>query len=150
MPIVSQAMPMESESSLSDQSLELRNCDGKADLHRSLAAEAQVASHIIISDEATAPSTGDTTVLSADRKVSLAEQVERAYQQVYEEAKTSVEQKDIVVPVGKIRTYTIYWKQQVFSSTISFTMDTETYAATYTYTLDIPHITISSEIGCTA
>ena len=143
------ATPVKGESSLSNQTLELRNCDGKAELHRSLATEKQVVCHVTIAGEATSTTTGDTLKLSAEMKDRLAEQVQNAYQQVYEEAKARVEQTDFVVPVGKIRTFTIYWEQQVHTSTISFPIDDEDYTVSYTYTLDVPRKSIASEISCT-
>lgn len=147
---VEQVSPVDGKSSFSNQTLELKNCDGKEDLHKSLASEAQVVCTISIADKATATTTGADLELSLEMKTNLEEQVKSAYQSAYEEARASVEQKDIVVPIGKIHTYTIFWKQQIFNSTVSFKTDGVTYTTPYTYTLDIPRITIKEQTGCTA
>jgi hypothetical protein len=147
---ISQVAPIESNSSISDRTVEIRNCDGTAELHRSLAAEAQVERQITIADVATAVTSGETVELSPDIKNLLADQIDRAYSQVFEGIKTEVEQTEIVVPLGKIRTYRIYWKQQVFSSTLAFPINDEMHTADYRYTLDIPHVIITMEVGCTA
>jgi hypothetical protein len=147
---VAQAEPVNGESRLSNRSLELRNCDGKQDLHKSLASEAQVICTISIADTATAVKSGAILDLSPETKTNLEEQVKSVYQSAYDEARVSVEQKVVVVPIGKIHKYKIYWKQQVFNSTVSFSTDNVTYTAPYTYTLDIPRITITEQTGCTA
>jgi hypothetical protein len=69
---------------------------------------------------------------------------------VYGEVKTEVERTEMVVPIGKIRTYKVYWKQLVFSSTLAFPINDEMHTADYRYTLDIPHVIITMEVGCTA
>jgi hypothetical protein len=147
---VSQVAPIESNSSLSDRTVEIRNCDGTTELHRSLAAEAQVERQITIADIVTAVASGDSVELSPDIKTLLTDQIDQAYSQVYGEVKTEVERTEMVVPIGKIRTYKVYWKQQVFSSTLSFPINDEMYIADYRYTLDIPHVIITTEISCTA
>lgn len=147
---VNQAVAVESESSLSTKWLELRNCDAQTELHRSLAEEAQVACTVHLTGVATAASSDGTLELTTALKARLTEQIESTYQQACEEAKTSVSQVDLVVPVGRINLYKIDWQQQVFSSTISFEMDRKTYTAPYTYSVDIPDATISTEMACTA
>ena len=147
---VNQAIPVNSESPFGKQSLELRNCEGKEELHRTLASQVEIASTITIAEEATSIATGDTMALSTAMKAPLSDQVKRAYQQAYEAAKDSVEQVDLAVPVGRIRTFTVDWKRQAYSSTISFTVNNEACTAAYTYTLDIPEITSFREMSCTA
>jgi hypothetical protein len=147
--IVNQATPIKSEGSLEDQSVELRNCDGKTE-HNPLAGQVQVACNITISDSAISSTTGNPFELTAELKTLLSEKVKQTYQQKYDEAKASVEQTDLTVPAGRIRTFTIYWTRQTISSTVSFTRDDQTYSVSYTYTLDIPKATINMETGCTA
>ncbi|HSB66015.1 MAG TPA: hypothetical protein VLD65_05505 [Anaerolineales bacterium] len=149
-PVVNVASPIKSESSLSNQTIELRNCDGEDELHQSLAVEAQIVCNIMISDEAMSTITRNTKLLSKEMKLPLEDQIEIAYQQVFDEAKTGVDQNDLMVPINRIRTFQINWTKQVFSSTISFTMDDEAYTVSYTYTLDIPDAIIAMETGCTA
>ncbi|MDD2694762.1 MAG: hypothetical protein PHD58_02420 [Anaerolineales bacterium] len=150
LPVVKMAAPVKGESSYSGQTIELRNCEGKDVLHHSLATKTQVVCNITIPDEATSIKTGNKRALPKDMKTRLEEQVEIAYQKIYEEAKISVEQTDLTVPVNKILTFQIYWTKQVFSSTISFTMEDEAYTAFYTYTLDIPDAIIAEDTSCTA
>jgi hypothetical protein len=56
----------------------------------------------------------------------------------------------LTVPVARIHTYRIEWTEQVFSSSVSFSMNGETYTAPYTYALRIPEEAGFFEIGCTA
>ena len=146
-PTVNQALP--TKTSLNHKTIELRNCDGKTE-HQSLADQVQVVCNITFPDQAISTTTGGTLELSTEMKSLLADQVQRTYQQMYEDEKTGVEETDLAVPVGRIRTFTVYWTRQTINSTVSFTQDDQTYSASYTYTLDIPDATISMETGCTA
>lgn len=147
---VNQAIPVKSESTLSNQSIELRNCEGNEELHQALPTEVAVASTITIPDEATSVKTGATLAIPVELKTNLTDQVQSTYQQAYEDAQNSFELTDMVVPVGMIRTFAINWKRQDFSSTISFRMNNEACTASYTYTIDIPEVTLFREISCTA
>ena len=150
-PIVNLTTPVESESPLINQSLEIRNCDGKTELNRSLADEAQVDFNVTLAEQGTSLTNGKPIELSTDMKAQLVDQIKLAYQQVYAEKQASVEQTEVTVPVGRIRTFTIYWTQQVFNSTVSFpTNDHETFTTVYTYTLNIPSVTLAKEMACTA
>jgi hypothetical protein len=149
-PIVYQATPtIEAKMSIIDQRLELRNCSGDVDLHQFLAAHAQVSLKITIPDKATPTTSGSDLELTPEITTALEENIKMAYQTVYEAEVARVEQTDILVPIAKIRTFTIYWKQQTFSSTVAFTLDDIIYTIPYTYTLDLPFITIAQEISCT-
>jgi hypothetical protein len=145
---VARAEPV--ERALDAQSMDLRNCDSPTELRRSLASEVEIDQEVTIADQATAMAGGETAEISPEVKAKLVAEVERAYTQVYEEAKTGVEQTELTVPVARIHTYRIEWKEQVFSSSVSFSMDGETYTAAYTYTLYIPDEAGFFEIGCTA
>jgi hypothetical protein len=145
---VAQADPVERE--LDAQSVELRNCDAPTELRRSLASEMEIDKQITIADQATAVAGGETAEISPDVKARLVAEIEAAYTQVYEGAKTGVEQTELTVPVARIHTYRIEWKEQVFSSSVSFSMNGEPYTAPYTYTLCIPDEVGFLEMGCTA
>lgn len=147
--VVNQAPLIDSESPLDDQSVELRNCDGKTE-HNPLADQVQVACNITISNTASSSTTGNTIELTPELKTLLSEKVMQAYQQTFNEAKANIEQTDLAVPAGRIRTYKIYWTQKTISSTVSFIQEDQTYSVSYTYVLDIPKVTIAMETGCTA
>jgi hypothetical protein len=150
-PIVNLTTPVKSESPLTNQSLEIRNCDGNTEIHRSLADEAQMDFKVTLAEQGALLTNGKPIELSTDTKAQLVDQIKLAYQQIYAEKQASVEQTDLTVPVGRIRTFTIYWEQQVFNSTVSFqTDDLETFTTMYTYTLDIPSVTLAREMACTA
>jgi hypothetical protein len=146
--VVNTATAMKGTSSFEDQSIELRNCDGKTE-HNPLADHAQVADTIVISDSAISAKDGKAIEISADTKSIVIEKVKQTYQQMYDEAKANVEQTDLTVPSGSINTYKIYWTQQVIDSTISFQQNRETYTVSYTYKLDIPKSIIELQTGCT-
>lgn len=145
---VKRAKAVEGESSLNSQWLELNNCEGETELHRSLAEEEPVICTITISDTATIGASGQTLELTSILKTELTEQIELAYQQEYEEAKNLVQQDEMIVPVGRVHLYEISWKQRVFSSTVRFIVDEKTYTAAYTYTLDIPDAILSTRKAC--
>jgi hypothetical protein len=145
---VARAEPV--ERLLDAQSVDLRNCDSQTELRRSLASEVEIRKQITIADEATALADAKTAEISPEVKAKLAAEVERAYTQVYERAKTGVEQTELTVPVARIHTYRIEWKEQVFSSSVSFSMNGEPYTVPYTYTLCIPDEVGFLEMGCTA
>jgi hypothetical protein len=145
-PVVS----VDGKSLLEKRSLELRNCQSKEDLHKSLATEAQVACTVQVANTAIPITTGAALQLSPEMKTNIEKQVKDTYQGAYDEAQASVEQKEVVVPIGRIHKYTIFWKQQVFKSNASLEMDDVSYSVPYTYTLDIPRITISEQMACTA
>lgn len=145
---VAQAEPV--ESALDAQSVELRNCDTKAELRQSLASEVTIEKQITIADEATAAAGGETAEIPPEMKAKLVAEIEGAYEEMYETAKTGVEQTELTVPLGRIHTYRIEWKKQVFSSSVSFSMNGETYTAPYTYELCIPNEVGFREMSCTA
>jgi hypothetical protein len=142
--------PVDGISLLEKRSLELRNCQSKEDLHKSLATEAQVACTIQVANTAIPITTGAAFQLSPEMRTNIEKQVKDTYQAAYDEAQASVEQKEVVVPIGRIHKYTIFWKQQVFKSSASFSLENISYTVPYTYTLEIPRITISEQIACTA
>lgn len=137
-----------SENPSSKEELEIYNCDRQTDLHRSLAEETQVTCTTAISSAASTAS-GDTLVIPEELKADLAAQIEQTYLKNKEEAEAKVSQMDLLVPVGKIRTYAITWKQEVYASTIAFRYNDIRYTAAYTYTVNIPGATIATEISCT-
>ncbi len=137
------------ESAMSKKSVEIYNCDQQTDLHRPLSEEAQVTCTLTISDIATSTSTSDTLELSDELKAELTARIESAYRKHVDEAKKQVEAVDLFVPVGKIRMYDIFWRQETYSSTVSFKADSDTYTAAYTYTVNIPDAVVNTEISCT-
>jgi hypothetical protein len=145
---VARAEPVERP--LDAQSVELRNCDAKTELRRPLASEVEIRKQITIADEASAAADGKTAEIPPEVKARLAAEIEGAYEEVYETAKTGAEQTELAVPVGKIHTYRIEWQEQVFSSSVSFSMSGETYTAPYTYALCIPDEAGFREMSCTA
>jgi len=145
---VARAEPV--ERALDAQWVDVRNCDAPTELRRSLASEVEIDKQITIADQATAVAGGETAEIPPEVKDKLVAEIERAYTQVYEEAKTGVEQTELTVPVGRIHTYRIEWSEQVFSSSVSFSVSGEAYTAPYTYALCIPDEAGFLETGCTA
>ena len=79
---VNQTAPV--EIALSKEIIELRNCERKTEMQRSLADELEVISQIIIAEEAIAITTGETVKLSTAMNDRLVDQVKTTYQQDYE------------------------------------------------------------------
>jgi hypothetical protein len=146
---VQAAQAVAGESTMSNKSIEIYNCDLQTDLHRSLTEEAQVTCTTAFSDFAVSASSGEPLELSEELKASLTEQIESAYQKKVDEAKQQVEAVDLFVPVGKIRMYDIFWRQETYSSTVAFKANNETYTIAYTYIVNIPDAAVNTEISCT-
>lgn len=87
--------------------------------------------------------------MSGELKASLVAQIESTYQKKVDEAKQQVEAVDLFVPVGKIRMYDIFWRQETYNSTVSFKANNDTYTVAYTYTVNIPDAVVNTEISCT-
>jgi uncharacterized protein (DUF1499 family) len=143
-------IPEPVETQLETQKVELRNCESKTALHKSLASLVEIEKVITISPTATSPTSGEQIQISSQLENQLISEVDQAYRQKYEQAAKALEEVELVVPVGKIRTFEIEWIQQKFTSTIYFTVDQEEYAAEYTYQICIPHDVGYVEMSCTA
>jgi hypothetical protein len=146
---VQAAQPVASMSAKGKEFIEIYNCDQQIDLHRSLVEEAQVTSTTTFSNFAAATTTGDSLQLSEELIAILTAQIESTYQKNVEAATTRVSQVDLLVPVGKIRAYDIFWTQETYSSSVVFEFNDAKYTAAYTYTVNIPDAAVSSEIACT-
>lgn len=88
--------------------------------------------------------------IPAETQAALKAQIESVYQPEYEQAVARVEQVQLVVPAHKIHMYDIHWNREVYSSTVSFSMEDEPCTAAYTYELDIPELVEFFEMSCTA
>lgn len=143
-------IPEPVETQLETQKVELRNCESKTELRKPLASLVEIEKVITISPTATSRASGEQIQISSQLESQLISEVDRAYQQKYEQATKELGQVELIVPVGKIRTFEIEWMQQTFTSTISFTVDQEEYAAEYTYQMCVPHDVGYVEMSCTA
>lgn len=146
---VSMATPVEQNSSQSEKYVVLSNCGTLEELHRSLSEEVQVVRTITISDTAKTNDTGETIRLTDNIKAGLITQIEEVYQITLDEANKKVKQTELIVPGQRVRHFSISWKQQVFSSDISFNFDNQMYTASYTCALDIPQASQTVELICT-
>lgn len=143
-------IPEPQETQLETRKVELRNCDSKSELRTTLAALVEIEKVVTISPTAVSPESGEQIQVSSQLEDQLISEVERAYQQRYEQVKKALEQVDLVVHVGKIRTFEMEWIQQSFTATIYFSVDNKEYAAEYTYQLCHPRDVGYVEMSCTA
>jgi hypothetical protein len=144
---VSQAAPEEGE--LTSKILDLRNCDTTEELHTTLGSKAPVSYQITVARLATSTTTGESSVIPDEISAALEADIASAYQPAYEQAVKSAEQVELVVPGTRIRLYEIYWKQQVYRSTVTFKMNDQDFTAGYTYVLVVPELGPFTEMACT-
>jgi len=126
----------------------LDNCSGRSEVRQPLASAAQVEKSVSIAAEATAVKTGAAAAIPEELKTELVAQVERAYQGVFETAKSNLDQTEMVAGAHTRFTFTIIWEEQEFASTVSFAMNGITYTAPYTYTLHIPRLGSAKPVIC--
>jgi Na+-transporting NADH:ubiquinone oxidoreductase subunit NqrF len=135
---------------ISSETLDLRNCDSNEEMNTSLESEAPVRLRISIAEEAISAASGESIVIPAETQAAVIAQIESVYQPEYEQAVARVEQVQLVVPGHKIHMYDIHWNREVYSSTVSFSIENEPCTAAYTYELDIPELGEHFEMSCTA
>ncbi len=143
-------IPVPIEKQLETQKVELRNCESKTELHKSLDSLVEIEKVITVSPTATSPASGGHIRISPQLENRLISAVERAFQEKYEQASKELEEVELAVPVGKIRTFEIEWVQQTFTSVIHFIVDQNEYVAEYIYQICIPQDVGYVEMSCTA
>ncbi|MGD2156564.1 MAG: hypothetical protein PVG32_06785 [Anaerolineales bacterium] len=145
---VSRAVPAERQ--LTSETLDIRNCETTEDLHQPLSARLQVTKHISIDEKATLTTTDEKVEVPEEMRAELKTEIERVYQDEFEQAQSGLQQYELFVTANKIHMYKIRWVQREYRSNISFTMDNKPCEASYTYRLDVPEVEGYTEMACTA
>lgn len=136
--------------SIGVEKYDMRNCQGEEEMRMFLAEGFEVEKAIHIAGQATGISTGDIRPIPDDVMIELEEQVDKAYQQMYEESIRQIETTEIVTPPDKIRLYQIHIILNTCQSEVSFNMSGRRYTAEYTYELRVPDEQGFWEMSCTA
>jgi hypothetical protein len=132
------------------QKVELRNCESKAEMRKNLSEVVTIDQEITISPTATSIETGDKLEISTQLRQQLEAEVNQAYHQLTKQARQELEKAELIVPVGKIRTFEVAWEKHLYSSKLSFSQDNNRYSADYTYLICIPQVLGYVEMSCTA
>lgn len=132
------------------ETLDIRNCDSIDDMITTLESHAPVKQHISISETATSEKTGSAIDIPSDLIDELILQVESVYQGEFEEALANAEQVEFTIPGDKIHMYKIRWIQQIYSATISASINGQPSTASYVYTLETPDLDSLTTMSCTA
>ena len=61
-----------------------------------------------------------------------------------------LKQVELTVPAHMIHMYDIRWKERIFSSTVSFSMEDQIWTADYIYALEDPDLASHTIMACTA
>jgi len=129
------------------EEIPLPNCGGTGELSQSLSSQTMVKRSVSVGTRATT-SVGEEVEIPQVVKLQLKNEVESAYQEVYEAARSRL---DTIVMRAEKHTsviYTVEWEEQEYSSVVSYVVGGEVYTAPYTYTLCVPKIRDSREVGC--
>ena len=145
---VEQAVP--EEMAFASETLDIRNCDSNDDMRTTLADQAPVKQQVSIAEQATVVETGSAIDISPEILDELRLQVESAYQPLFEEAVTSAEKVEFTIPGHMIHMYKIHWIRRIYRSTISFSINDQSCAASYVYTLESPDLDSHTVMACTA
>ena len=145
---VEQAVP--EELAHDTETLDMRNCDSNDDMVTTLAAQAPVRQEIYISEQATVVETGLEIDVPTITLEELRLQVESVYQPVFEEAVANAEKVKFTIPGHMIHMYKVHWIQQIYQSTVSFSINGQTCTASYVYKLEIPDLDSTTVMACTA
>jgi len=129
--------------------LDIRNCQDDTDLQLTLADELSIEKQLFVANQAKSLATGEFIPIPSPEKEMIEDYIEQTYQEIFNDAQETIEQTELIVPVGKIHMYNMNWKIQTYSSTISFKLDNSTYQAEYEYILKIPDLAGMMEISCT-
>jgi hypothetical protein len=135
---------------IGSETLDIRNCDSNDVMVTTMATHAPVRQHISISEQATLVKTGSAIDIPPDILDELRLQVETMYQPEYEEAADSAEKVEFTIPGHEIYMYKIQWIQQIYGSTISFSINRQLCTASYVYTLETPDLDSLTTMSCTA
>jgi hypothetical protein len=124
------------------------NCSGTKERRQSLSTIAQVQKSLTLGSEATATDSGQKTTISEECRAKLMVEIEKAYQDKLAAAQAKVEQDEMVAGAYSRFNYTIIWEEQQFASTVSFTLNGQSYTIPYTYTLLVPSLGSAKSIPC--
>lgn len=125
----------------------LPNCGGTDKLGQSLGMYASITKNVTVGGKATVTGGGEVAIPET-AKLKLEIQVELAYQQAYESANSRLDSIEMSAAAGTHVVYTIVWEEQVFSSIVQYSADSQVYEAPYTYKLRIPKIDKSYNVEC--
>ena len=138
------------ERNLGFEILDMRNCASEDDMNTTLASEAPVVYRVSVAKYATLNATGEEVEIPGDQHAILEDEVISAFEQEYEEAVANAEQVELAIPAHMIYMYDIRWKEQTYSSTLSFSIEDQNCTADYTYALETPELTGHKVMACTA
>lgn len=127
----------------------LPNCGGTDRLVQSLGTYASASRSATLGSKATLVGGGEVGIPETI-KLKLEIQVELAYQQMFESANSRIDSIEISAAKGSHVIYTIVWEEQIFESTIRYSIDDDVYEVPYTYRLSIPKIDTSVNVPCSA
>jgi hypothetical protein len=127
---------------------EVKNCEDMGEMYTHLADEYPVEKKIVIADEAVEVSSGTTSPVPEEVKTSLAAQVDRTYQTLYEEEDQSIAGIELYTPGDTIRVFRIQIIEKKCESKVTFRMEGKTYQAGYLYTLHVPNYLGHWELTC--
>jgi hypothetical protein len=125
----------------------ISNCHGNLELTSTLGSEKTIQKTIRIENTATDQNGSDHEISEAN-KLQLEIAIENAYQQIYENRRSKLENVEFGVPPGKETTYTIQWEQLTYNSNISFSQENEVHHIQFSYELMVPQLINKEENEC--
>jgi len=128
--------------------IHMKNCGVWTEWRQSLGPEFEVQQSVSIEAQATATESGAVAEIPEELRAKLAMEVELAYQQTFEAARSEQNQIELVAGPNTDYVYVILWVEKKFASTVSFSMNGIAYTAPYTYTLCVPTQAGFRELGC--
>ncbi|MBC7260469.1 MAG: hypothetical protein H5T63_00525 [Chloroflexi bacterium] len=124
------------------------NCSGIKERRQSLGTVAQVQKNLTLGSEATATDSSQKTSLSEECRAKIMLEVEKAYQDKIAALQTEVDQQEMVAGAYSRFNYTIIWEEWQFNSTVSLTLNGQSYTVPYTYTLLVPSLGSAKSVPC--
>lgn len=124
------------------------NCSGTEERRQALSTVAQVQKSLTLGAEAKAMESGQGTAISEECRAKLTLEIEKAYQDRLAAIQADLAQEEMVAGAYSRFNYTIIWEEQRFSSTVSLTLDGQSYTIPYTLTLFVPSLGSAKSIPC--
>jgi hypothetical protein len=125
----------------------LPNCGGTGNLSQTLGTQVSVSKTVELGASVKVNGGGQIGISEA-ASVLIEAAVEANYKQEYDKANSRLDTIEMVAAPKTHVIYTIAWEKQVFSSVITFELDTEVIETPYIFTMNVPKIAGSHEKQC--
>jgi len=129
------------------EEIQISNCNGNINSNDTLGSKATIQQSITIDDTANGIDTSDY-IISINEKLQFEIEINNAYQPIYTNTVSRLEDTKLIVPPSYETAYTVQWEKLDYGDYVSFSRNNDVYKVSYIYELLIPNLLYKEESIC--